>query len=1555
MSDEKNPDYYSDFDVAIIGMSGRFPGAKNVREFWQNIKNSVESISFFSDEELLAAGADPEMIKNPSYVRARGIIEDIDKFDATLFGYFPREAELMDPQQRLFLECAWEALENAGYDAERYDGLIGTFGGVGLNIYLLSLLRSKFRSMSAAEIYQYVIGNDKDFLTTRVSYKMNLRGPSCDVQTACSTSLVAVYLAYQSLTNFQCDMALAGGSTIVLPQQQGYLYQEGMILSPDGHCRPFDARAGGTIGGNGVGVVVLKRLSDAINDGDHVYAIIRGAACNNDGSNRVGFTAPGVEGQAEVVAMAQAVANVEPETISYIETHGTGTTLGDPIEIAALTQVFRERTDKKQFCALGAVKANVGHLDTAAGVTGLIKTALALNEKVLPPSVNFEQPNPRIDFTNSPFFVNRQLKEWKTFAAPRRAGLSSFGIGGTNVHVIMEEAPEIEPSGPSRKYQLITLSAKTETAVDSMITKLAGFLKENPAVNLADLAFTFHLGRKTLEHRRTVLAQSVDDLVNTLEKRDPQKILGGYHPADKGEPSVVFMFSGQGAQYPNMGLELYQTESAFREQVDYCAEILKSHLGFDLREVLFPADDQLEQAAQKLNETHVTQPALFVIEYALAKLWMEWGIEPQAMIGHSIGEYVAACLAGVFSLDDALKLVAARGRFMQSMPGGAMLSVPVDEKEVQPLLNENLSLAAVNAPSLCVISGTFEAIEQLEKKLTEKGMEFRRLHTSHAFHSPMMEPILAPFIEEVKKVKLNPPQIPYLSNVTGTWITVEEATDPKYWAKHLRHAVRFGDGIKELLEDPNCTFLEVGPGNTLSTLARRVPSKTPGRVMLSSIRHPKEKMADVEFLSNTLGRLWLAGAKIDWQGFYAHEQRHRIPAPSYPFERQRYWIQEEDHRTHEEQVKQDASRKQSIERWFYSPSWKRADLPMMMDEKKSENQKIHWLLFVEKNGLSSQIVNRLINKGQDVTTIMIGSQFEQINDHVFMINPLRKNDYGSLFQSLKEKNKIPERIVHCWNIEQHDRIKIATVSFDNQQNRGFCSMIYIAQALGKQNITTPIKIDVLSTGLHEVIGTEDINPDKATLFGACRVMPQEYPNLTCRSIDFDGSLGESDLVNTIIREISSNSTDITVAYRGRHRWVQIFEMNVIRTDENKIPRLRDRGVYLITGGLGRIGLTFAEHLAQKFQAKLALADMFDFPAKKDWEKWLKNHQENDGISQRIKKLQSFEEAGAEVLVIKAEAADENAMAAAIDQAVKTFRDLNGVIHAAGIVGERSMKPIQEVDEADWREQFQAKVHGTKVLAKVLQDRNLDFCMLQSSLSSILGGLGMAAYSAANSFMDAFVAKEHQSNLQSWVSVNWEGWLFEEDFQNVGIGADMLQLALKPEEGIQAFEKILATNGLSQVVVSTGNLQSRIERWLQPHLVKEKERAGKPKASSLHPRPNLPNPYVAPRNDLEQEITAMWQELLGIEPIGIYDNFFELGGHSLLATQLVSRMRDTFKVELPLRELFESPSIATLSGAIEKQRSDKQKADESVANLLQMVDQMSDEDARKLLEQKRGLK
>jgi acyl transferase domain-containing protein len=788
----------------------------------------------------------------------------------------------------LFLESAWEALENAGYDSERYPELIGVYAGVGINSYLFNLyLSPDFKESMVG--FRVVIGNAHDHLTTRVSYKLNLRGPSVNLQTACSTSLVAVHLACQSLINGDCDIALAGGVSLTIPQKIGYLYEEGGIGSPDGHCRAYDISADGTLNGSGVGIVVLKRLADAQTDGDYIHAVIKGSAINNDGSMKVGYMAPSVDGQAEVIGDALAVAGVEPETITYVEGHGTGTALGDPIEIAALTQAYRSSTDKKQFCAIGSVKTNVGHLDTAAGVAGLIKTVLALEHKQIPPSLHFKTPNPKIDFANSPFYVNTELSSWKQGNSPRRAGVSSFGVGGTNAHIILEEAPAIEPSSGSRPWQLLILSAKTISALEKMTANLASYLKKRPDLNLADAAYTLQLGRRSFNHRRILVCEGVEQAAAALEALDSGQVITQYR--EPRERAVAFMFSGQGAQYVNMARELYLNEETFRKQVDRCAQSLISHLGLDLRDIIYPPADQTEQAERRLNQTAITQPALFVIEYSLAKLWISWGVRPQAMVGHSIGEYVAACLAGVFSLEDALALVAARGQLMQQLPGGTMLSLPLSEQEVQKYLNSDVSLAAVNSPTQCVVSGPRKAMEELEKRLSAEKIACRRLLTSHAFHSQMMDPIFGHFAERMRKVDLRPPEIPYLSNITGAWITEAEATDPIYWARHLRDTVRFSDDIAVFLKDPRWALLEVGPGRTLSTFVQQHREKNVEQLSLCSLRHPHEQDSDLRFALRTLGRLWLAGIDPSWSGFLAEEQRRRLPLPTYPFERQRYWVE----------------------------------------------------------------------------------------------------------------------------------------------------------------------------------------------------------------------------------------------------------------------------------------------------------------------------------------------------------------------------------------------------------------------------------------------------------------------------------------------------------------------------------------------------------------------------------------------------------------------------------------------------------------------------------------
>jgi phthiocerol/phenolphthiocerol synthesis type-I polyketide synthase E len=876
--------------VAIIGMAGRFPGAKNIREFWKNLEEGVECIGFYSDQELIEAGADPEVLKNPQYVKAKGEVADVDMFDAAFFGINPREAEVTDPQHRMLLECAWEALEHAGYDSSKYHDRIGVYAGKSMDYYLLLNVFPHIKKEISAGSLQAAVGNDKDSLTTTISYRLDLTGPAITIQTSSSTSLVAVCVACQGLLTYQCDIALAGGITAGPPIRSGYKYEEGNIWSPDGHCRAYDAMAKGFVPGSGMGLVVLKRLEDAEADGDTIWAVIKGFAVNNDGAKKVSYHAPSVDAQAEVVAEALAVADVHPETIQYIEGHGTGTPLGDPIELTALTQVFQAYTDKKQFCALCSVKSNIGHLDTAAGIAGLIKVALSLNYRKIPANLHFKISNPTVDFANSPFFVNRETREWKSQGMPRRAGVTSLGMGGTNAHVIVEESPAQEATRESRPYQLLLLSARSDSALENITGNLVDYLKEHKNINLADAAYTLALGRRDLNFRRTILCQPAEDAEVKLDRLTPGWRFDG--SSERVDRPVVFMFSGQGAQYVNMGKGLYLHEIVFRENMDKCAQLLAPQLGIDVLELVYPPSEaDAAEYSEKLKETRLTQPVLFMLEYSLARLWMAWGIEPVGMIGHSIGEYTAACISGCISLEDALRLVAERGRLMQECETGAMLSVELSEAEIKKMIGIELSLAAVNSPKHCVVSGKPGAVEKLEQELKARGVYCRQLHTSHAFHSEMMDPVKNKFLDGLKNVKFNAPGIPFISCVTGTWIRSGEVCSDRYWATQLREPVRFSQGIQEILKDPSRLLLELGPGNNLCLLARQHKENATEEGIFSSIRHVRQTDPDLVFILKNLSGIWLAGGQVDWQGYYRQEKRRRIPLPTYPFERKRFWME----------------------------------------------------------------------------------------------------------------------------------------------------------------------------------------------------------------------------------------------------------------------------------------------------------------------------------------------------------------------------------------------------------------------------------------------------------------------------------------------------------------------------------------------------------------------------------------------------------------------------------------------------------------------------------------
>jgi acyl transferase domain-containing protein/acyl carrier protein len=1544
-------------EIAIIGMAGRFPKAKKLAEFWQNLSDGVESISDFTDEEIIASGIDEAHLKSSNYVKAGAVLEDIDLFDASFFDINPKEAEITDPQHRLFLECAWEALEDAGYDSQRYESRIGVYAGASLNNYhSFDLNRDR---LGSAQSYQTLMGNDKDFLATRVSYKLNLTGPSITVQTACSTSLVATNLACQSLLNYQCDIALAGGVSIRIPQKTGYLHEEGGTLSPDGHCRAFDAEARGTTIGNGVGIVVLKRLSEAIADGDRIYAVIKGSAINNDGSGKVGYTAPSVNGQAEVIAEAMMLAGVDPETINYVEAHGTGTALGDPIEIAALSQVFRAHTQKKGFCAIGSLKTNIGHLDAAAGVAGLIKTALALKHKSIPPSLNFEQPNPQIDFVNSPFYVNTKLQEWQANESPRRAGVSSLGIGGTNAHVVLEEAPTKVDSSSSRPWQLLVLSAKTETALESATKNLAQHLKQHPELKLADVAYTLQVGRREFNYRRVLTCREREEALKILENPQSQDILTYFQqPSDR---AITFMFPGQGTQYVGMGRELYQSEPTFREHIDRACSLLEPHLNLDLRSLLYNVAE-----AEKLKQTAIAGPAIFVIEYALAQLWMSWGIYPQSAIGHSIGEYVAATLAGVMSLEDALALIVTRARMMQQMPPGAMLAVSLPASEVETLLDERLSLSAINAPNWCVVSGTHEAVDAISKKLSDRKVECRRLHTSHAFHSGMMEPILEPFTEAVRKVKLNPPQIPFISNVTGTWITVEEATDPHYWAKHLRQTVRFGDGISQLLETPRRILLEVGPGRTLCTLVQQHSTQAIEQVVLPSLRHPKDRTSDVDFLLKILGRLWLAGVAIDWSGFYRHEQRHRVPLPTYPFERQRYWI-ERQIQAKASELENKLSKKTNLTDWFYVSSWKQ--IPLVTTKNFASGS---YLVFVDECSIGSQILQQFQQAGQDAIAISIGEEFKQLDSDRYTLNPDRSQDYHQLITTLKQQGKNINAIAHLWSLTPSVPQSLETTQssagsgsggcFELAQSLGFYSLLYLVQALGQENIRDRIQLLVVTNQLYDLIGNESLCPEKATILGTCKVIPQEYPHITCRQVDVVVSeLGKENLARQLIAELKADSDSSIIAYRSSHRWEQTFEAVPLEQPTFDRTKLRQEGVYLITGGMGGMGLVFAQYLAKTVQAKLILLARSSFPAKEEWDRWLCDRDVEDATCRKIKQVRQLEALGSQVLVIKADVADYEQMQNAIALSLEHFGVIHGVIHTAGVAGGGMIQlKTSEIAESV----FAPKVKGTLILNEVLGDLKLDFLVLCSSLSSLEGGIGQVDYCAANAFLDAFARDRTAKCDRATISINWDVW------QEVGMAVntavpqelkqwreDNLKHGLVATEAIDVLSRILAAP-LSQVIVSTRDLQAILNQSQNVALssfTHLKSDDFSQSSQVRHSRPLLGNNYIAPRNQIEQTITNIWQELIGIDRVGIYDNFFELGGHSLLAVQTISRLRETFQVELPLRTLlFDAPTVAQIATVIAAKQPQAEPMKEIEELLLQIESLAPDEIQQQLMQESNAI-
>ncbi|MDE1145754.1 MAG: beta-ketoacyl synthase N-terminal-like domain-containing protein [Azospirillaceae bacterium] len=1500
--------------IAVVGMACRLPGADTPDAFWTLLRDGRDTLTRFSEAELLAAGVAPDLIRRPDHVPAKGVLAQADSFDAAFFGISPREAELMDPQQRVFVECAWAALEDAGYEPGALPGAVGVFAGSILSTYLLQNLWPDPGLIRRAGAFPMAIGNDPTFLATRVAYLLGLSGPAISVGTACSTSLVAVHLACQSLLCRESDAALAGGVSIHLPLIGGYRYEQGGILSPDGHCRPFDAAAQGTVSSDGAGVVMLKRLADARADGDTVHAVIRGSAVNNDGREKVGYTAPGVAPQARVIAEAMAVADVAPSTIALVEAHAAGTNLGDPVEVAALAEAFGDAPGP---IALGSVKGNIGHVDAAAGIAGLIKTVLALRHRAIPPCPHFQAANPRLGLERTPFRVPTTCEPY-VGDGPMRAGVSSFGIGGTNVHVVLEEAPAdmSPPAATTAPAQLLVLSARTPAALNAASARLADHLESHPTLSLADVAHTLRLGRRPFAHRRAVVAATPGDAAQAL--RDKRRQADGVAP--DAIPEIAFLFPGLGDHYPGMGWELYCAEPVYRAAVDRCAAALRAHLPGDIRASLYPGRDPARpvidpppaaapaigldlramlgrggRAETPAEGPETAQPAIFVAEYALAALLRHWGLEPAVLTGYSIGEFAAACVAGILSLEDALAVVATRATLIATrVAPGAMLAVPLGEDALRPLLPPGADLAAVNTARLSVVSGPEAAIAALEETLNGRDIAAQRLRSTHAYHSTMLEPIVPDLAAVLGRVRLSPPRIPVVSCVTGTRLTDAQARDPLYWARHLCRTVRLKDVLAELLRDPHRILLEVGPGQSLTAHALAERAAHPGSAnrIAPTMRWSYDRQPEWDVLLRAIGQAWLGGAGQDAARLLAGEGRRRLSLPTYPFERQRYWI--------DPPVLQPAGategpaeRRPDVAQWTSLPYWK----PAVAQPDDTGALDGPWLVFRDRLGIGAALAERLRDRGCRVITVDAGAAFALDGDEA-VIRAGTGDDYDQLVATLQQRGVQPRRVAHLWLLTGPATGVIDVARFDAQQTPGFHSVMHLLRALPAG---AGLRIDVIADGLFDPNGSDPagapgLRPEKSTVLGPVLVAPQERPGLICRCIDVPAPEGAvEDTANAVMAELGAAALDVMVARRGGRRWIRDYEP--VPLPAPAASPFRQRGVYLLTGGLGGVGMVLAEHLAAAVQARLVLVGRTALPARAAWDDWLAAHPPADATATRIRRIRAMEAKGAEVLALAADVTDTQAMAGVLQMSEYYFGTLDGVIHGAGTVGVEAFRDIGESTVLEAETQFDAKARGLLVLDRLLADRPLHCRLAMSSLAAVLGGLGFSAYAAANLFLDA-----HAAATGRWTSVDWDSWrLGDTEPAIAGLGATVNIFHMAAEEGVDAASRILAAGLTGPVVVSSGDIKARLRQW-----VARTKPAPAPQAA--HARADLRNTYTAPRGELEATLAEIWSDLFNVTPIGVHDNFFELGGHSLLATQLNARITARLGVELSLATLLRAPTV-----------------------------------------------
>lgn len=1404
-------------DIAVIGVHGRFPGARDCDEFWRRISAGEDCVTFHSDEELRAAGVPEALLGDERYVRTRGGLDEPYAFDHEFFGYSAREGELIDPQQRIFLETAWELLETIGY-AGAPDGqpVVGVFAGSSMNTYLTNVL-GRTVDLLSLEGTELMLTNDKDYLPTRVSYKLGLTGPSVNVQTGCSTSLVAVHLAVQSLVAGECDIALAGGVSVHVGPRPGYLYQDGLMFSPDGRCRPFDAQASGTAFGDGVGIAALKRLTDAIEDGDRILAVVKGTAVNNDGARKVGFTAPGVAGQRDAISEAHAVAEVDSRDIGLLEAHGTGTALGDPVEFAALREVFGADTEDTGFCALGSVKANIGHLAGAAGIAGFIKAVLALHHGKIPPHPHFTRPLPELGLEDSPFYINDKLLDWPADHGPRRAGVSSFGMGGTNAHAVLEEAPPAAaPPAPAAGElpELVPVSAGTPKALNAALTALADRLEAPDAPPLADVALTLRTGRRSFPHRYAVRGATHGQVAAQL-----RAAAGLPHErAVEFAPPVTLVLGGDCT--PLAGIAV--PGGPVRARLDRAEQLLR-----DRGVAAEHAAAAVAGALSGRPLPQVRELASFLSAHTLAVLWTKSGLRPAAVAGAGTGELAAACATGVLPLADVLAHLAVRG---------------------------GLSVPAAGADG-----------------------------------------------DGAATLRIRPGSVPFFSAVHGRELDCA-GTGARHWTvdaltagTHLAEAVAAAD------PGPDGLVLALAL-DARETEAVRGPGHAPARLV--TLSGPASAPGDLPArLLYAAGRLWSAGADVDWSGWWGGGRR-RVPLPTHPLDRRRL-VREPDAPADSAPRRADAPGQ-----WLYTESWQRSGAARTAVRTPAAGSS--WLLFEDRSGVGERLRAALTAHGVDTVSVHAGERFARTGSHTFTVDPADADGYRELVTQLAQRGSLPDRIVHLWSLDDEagpgDDGRLPTPEqVERAQRHGLYCLLDTAAALGRTRRTGTTRVSVVARGLFDVLGGEPLAPATSTVTAAARVIPQEYAGLTCDVLDPGAGPLEAD---ALLAELTAQpeAGETAVALRRGHRWTQVFQpIGADRVAEGAVA-LRKGGVYLITGGLGAVGLTLAGHLARQYGARLVLTGRTAVPEPASFATWLASHGPDHPRHATVTALSELATAAGGLMTAAADVTDRTAMAGVVAEATRRFGRVDGWFHAAGVPLADAVQWIGASGRDDWRATLTPKVVGALVLEEVFAGRDVDFGCMVSSLSSVVGGMGYAAYAAAHTFLDTLALGRERR-----FSVDWEGWdVAAADGGPSGPASaaagpawqELRSLALTAAEGVAAFDLVMRHTAERRVAVSTVDLESRRRRWARPL-------EGTPDGASTAPADGAPD--LGP--GLEQRLAEVWGEVLRTE-VDQYDRtIFDMGGDSLLLVELALRIEARLGIPLQATDLLAAPTVNHLAARV----------------------------------------